>query len=110
MTSAVVSLLQSVSYDQSDYPTILNFHHNGHDAPFKSITSVRGDMRPAVSGELRPNPEVQLVHFEYISLEIPWHAHISWAPIADHEVVCLPACMRDFVRVSERPGHSRNGL
>ena len=39
----------SVSYDQSDYPTILNFHQNGHEAPFKSITSVRGDMRPAVS-------------------------------------------------------------
>lgn len=39
----------SVSYDQSDYPTILNFHLNGHDAPFKSITSVRGDMRPAIS-------------------------------------------------------------
>eukprot|EP01043_Picozoa_sp_COSAG02_P130482 COSAG02_NODE_68160_length_251_cov_0.677632_1_plen_45_part_10 len=35
MTSAVVPLLQSVSYDQSDYPTILNFHQNGHDAPFK---------------------------------------------------------------------------
>jgi hypothetical protein len=45
-------LLQSVSYDQSDYPTILNFHQNGHEAPFKSITSVRGDMRPAVSGEM----------------------------------------------------------
>jgi hypothetical protein len=45
-------VLQSVSYDQSDYPTILNFHQNGHEAPFKSITSVRGDMRPAVSGEM----------------------------------------------------------
>lgn len=43
---------QSVSYDQSDYPTILNFHLNGHDAPFKSITSVRGDMRPAISGKV----------------------------------------------------------
>jgi hypothetical protein len=41
--------VQSVTYDQSDYPTILNFHLNGHDAPFKSITSVRGDMRPAAS-------------------------------------------------------------
>lgn len=41
----------SVTFDQSDYPTILNFHLNGHDAPFKSITSVRGDMRPAASVE-----------------------------------------------------------
>lgn len=56
VTRVVAVLLQSVSYDQSDYPTILNFHHNGHDAPFKSITSVRGDMRPAVSGEQPRNP------------------------------------------------------
>lgn len=49
------ALVQSVTFDQSDYPTILNFHLNGHDAPFKSITSVRGDMRPAASGTAHPH-------------------------------------------------------
>eukprot|EP01052_Picozoa_sp_SAG31_P033643 SAG31_NODE_3829_length_3842_cov_124.370558_2_plen_98_part_00 len=50
LIDCICGACQSVTFDQSDYPTILNFHLNGHDQPFKSITSVRGDMRPAASG------------------------------------------------------------
>lgn len=81
-----------MSYDQSDYPTILNFHHNGHDAPFKSITSVRGDMRPAVSGELGTHDSVPRAHH----LMLDGHCSTS-TRVALTDVCCVgSACLPDF--------------